>query len=66
MTSSSGDNLYIDTLNLKGIKLILENYQPKLMRDCYFKISRDYAKKSISKKEIMDIFKSELETFNFF
>ena len=60
-----GDNIYIDTLNLKGIKLILENYKPILMRDCYFKISRDYEKGTMSKKDIMDIFKKELETFNF-
>ena len=45
--------------------MILENYQPKIMRDCYFRIGRDYAKDTISKKEIMDIFKKELETFNF-
>ena len=63
--SGISQDIYIYALNLKGINLILENYQPKIMRDCYFRIGRDYAKDTMSKKEIMDIFKKELETFNF-
>ena len=63
--SGISQDIYIYALNLKGINLILENYQPKIMRDCYFRIGRDYAKDTMSKKEIMDIFIKELETFNF-
>ncbi|MBC7383673.1 MAG: hypothetical protein H7296_11895 [Bacteroidia bacterium] len=35
------------------------------MCDCYFRIGGDYAKDTMSKKEIMDIFKTALETFYF-
>ena len=60
-----GDNISIDTLNLKGINLILENYHPKLFCDCYFRIGRVYEKNTMTKKDILDVFRVELRTFYF-
>lgn len=52
-------------MNMKGMKMLLTNYEPKIMKDCYIDITRTYEGAKLTKDEIIRLFEAEYNTFRF-
>lgn len=57
--------LFIDSFNEKGLNFLLSTYEPKIMKDCYFRILRDYDKSALNIKDTINIFKEEYNKFQY-
>lgn len=54
-----------EIMDLKGIKLFLDNYNPTINKECYIDISRQYDNSSITKDELITLFDREYNNFGF-
>lgn len=55
----------IDSFTLPKLKKILLKYNPKVMRECYFRIRSDYTTPTMSKKQLVNVLVQERKTFSF-
>jgi len=55
----------IDSLDLQSLKKYLLKYDPKVMRECYCWIDRDYDETTMTLGQLIDVFDQEYETFGF-
>jgi hypothetical protein len=55
----------IDSLDLQGLKEYLLKYDPKVMRECYCWIDRDYDETTMTLGQFINVFDQEYETFGF-
>lgn len=64
---NSGIRIYIPIhrMELKGIKLLLENYNPKLSKDCYIDITKEYEGTELHKDDLINLFDIEYKNFSF-
>lgn len=64
---NSGINeiIALERLNLKGLKLLITNYDPQINKDCYFIVMRNYDKRVLTEKYMIDIFETEYSIFSF-
>ena len=59
------ESVSIDSLNLQSLKKCLLKYDPKVMRECYCWIKRDYDEPTMTLERLIDVFEQEYETFGF-
>ncbi len=59
------ESIFIDNLNEKGLNLLLSNYQPEKMRDCYFRIYTYYDEDTLKVDEAVELINSEIKRFNY-
>jgi len=59
------ESISLENLNPKGLSLLLDNYDPKQIRDCYFIVNRDYESDTLTESDIVRIFDEEYQQFGF-
>ncbi|MES1250142.1 MAG: HNH endonuclease [Chitinophaga rupis] len=55
----------IASLTLVEIKRALLKYDPKVMRECYIRIVKDYTNSTLSKRQLVNVFVQDRNTFAF-
>lgn len=64
---NTGIRQYIDInyLNEKGLNLLLSNYQPEKMRDCYISINKYYEEDTLTVDQAVELINSEIKRFKY-
>lgn len=55
----------IEFMELKGLKLFLNNYNSTLNKECYIDISKQYDNSTLIKDELIALFDQEYNKFSF-
>jgi hypothetical protein len=55
----------IESISLVKLKKALLKYDPQVMRECYFKIKKDYEGDTMTRKQLVEVFVEERKTFEF-
>jgi len=58
-------HLLIDRVNEKGLDLLLQAYNPKKAKDCYFRVFKKYTQETLSVKQAVELLKEEYGKFQY-